>query len=438
MSVELVIPPPPPPPKTLVIGSTGHAHVTCVQWKDLAKMNLVDYENVVINVRSLNESILKGLKFNFFDRIRTDLSRLLDSRGQLVVLGDERINVRISQHAVHSNYSWSPITIGTKQESGTTVKIRGQQFAKFLCLLKEWQYYYFIPQASLTTELTQVCGGTHICRYKNNIEPLAVSRYDRLLAFSMTFDIFAVKDDIYIQTLGKMTFLPVIGGLEERDAVRIVLEELLGVAQITLPPAWVDTVPIPLATDVQKEIDDKETQIATLNNSIAELENEKQKIEKYKTLLYASGHELEDIFADCLARMGGKVTPAKYSEEEFILEVKGGIYLVECKGVGNSIALTHVRQLTDYMLKFEEDEGKAGKGILLGNAWKDIPIEQRTGNEHIFFPDNVVNRAQKLDICLLSSVDFYFAFCKFLAGEIVGEVILDQIVNTIGVVILPK
>jgi hypothetical protein len=33
------------------------------------------------------------------------------------------------------------------------------------------------------------------------------------------------------------------------------------------------------------------------------------------------------------------------------------------------------------MMKFEEDEGQAGKGILLGNAWKDLPPTERGKEE---------------------------------------------------------
>ena len=44
-----------PPPKTLVVGSSGHAHVTCVAWADLKSVNLKDFDAIVFNVVSLDE-----------------------------------------------------------------------------------------------------------------------------------------------------------------------------------------------------------------------------------------------------------------------------------------------------------------------------------------------------------------------------------------------
>lgn len=86
------------------------------------------------------------------------------------------------------------------------------------------------------------------------------------------------------------------------------------------------------------------------------------------------------------------------------------------------------------MTKFEEDERRNGKGILLGNAWRDLPIADREQQATVTFPDNVIARGQQLGIALVCSAEFFHAFCRFLAGEITGEAILDRITNAVGVV----
>jgi hypothetical protein len=174
--------------------------------------------------------------------------------------------------------------------------------------------------------------------------------------------------------------------------------------------------------------------IEALEAEIAQHQREKQEIEKFKKLLYGDGKELEDIFSLCLEKLGGKVKEAKYSEEEFILEYKEEQYLVECKGVGKSIALGHVRQLLDYMFKFEEDEGKPGKGILFCNAWKGLSLQERGTASTVIFPENVINRANSVGIALVNSVDFFGAYAGFLAGQVLGETILDRITSSTGVV----
>ena len=191
---------------------------------------------------------------------------------------------------------------------------------------------------------------------------------------------------------------------------------------------------MPVVPDIQAEIDQKKAAILALETEITTAEAAKKELEKFKKLLYASGVELEEIFAECLSRCGGKVLPAKYSQEEFVLEYKNGLSLVECKGIGKSVALTHWRQLLDYIVKFEEEEGRRGKGILFGNAWRDLPPGDRGKEETVIFPDNVIERATANDMALISSVDFFHVFCRLIAGEVTGEAILDRITTAVGVV----
>jgi hypothetical protein len=128
------------------------------------------------------------------------------------------------------------------------------------------------------------------------------------------------------------------------------------------------------------------------------------------------------------------VTAAKYSQEEFVLEFEGSTLLVECKGITKSVSLGHVRQLFDYMTKYEEDEGISGKGVLLGNAWKEMPPNERNRQDTQTFPANVISRATAMGMGLVSSAEFFDAYCRFLAKEVDGGIILRAIVAGSGVV----
>ena len=84
------------------------------------------------------------------------------------------------------------------------------------------------------------------------------------------------------------------------------------------------------------------------------------------------------------------------------------------------------------MLKYDEETGLKSKGILLGNPWKNLPLKQRNTSEKPNFPSNVVSRAKDMNIALISSVDFFKAFCSFLEDKTIGDSILSKIVNTSG------
>ena len=152
---------------------------------------------------------------------------------------------------------------------------------------------------------------------------------------------------------------------------------------------------MPFIDQFNDEISALSNKIVGIKKQIQTIEEKKRELESYKELLYTDGKELENIFRKCLNDLGAVVEPAKYSEEEYCLKYNSLELPVEAKGVTKSISLTHLRQLIDYMLKYEDETGKKSKGVLLGNPWKNLPIEQRNTSEKPNFPSNVIEEFSK-------------------------------------------
>ncbi len=407
--------------KTLVIGSTQHNHVQCVTWEDALNLNLVDFDTIVVNVTSLNTATIEKLSTNYFRSIRKAFVRHLISGGKTIVLGCKTIRVNTNYETL-TNYSWCPISIDLEIESGDTINFSHKRFPKFLSHFGRWTYWYSVLDQPAAIEFFDIYSLN--ARISIQQSPFARNRYGSFL----TGEIIPhyVSKEISKQ-LGPIVLLPHIESLEQSKAVSLALEDLLGVPQTTLPPNWIKNVSIPLVPSLQEKIVEEEKIISSVTNRIAAYQSEIAKIEEYKKLLYASGKEFENIVAQCLTELDGSIKPARYSEEEFVLEYEGKTYLVECKGVSKSAALTHLRQIMGYMLKYEEDEGKKAAGILFVNAWKDVDPSHRDKKGNVF-PDNVIERAKSLDIILVSSTSFYVLFCAFLekrktAHEVMGELI---------------
>lgn len=422
------------PKKVLIVGSTRHQHVQSVDWHELHSVNIVDFEAIVVNVRSLSSDVLKRLKQDYFDKVRVALTRFLISQGRLIVLSDTSVSTKVSAQLQQSNYEWCPIVVDTQSERGDTVEIKNDKFAKLLANLTSWDFYFFVPQGCLRRELTNICGDTYNFSYDVAESPIAVNRYGKALACTWTISVRHKQSTDKLMTLGPIDLLPPIRSLDSRAAINLILEDLLKLPQSSLPPTWIDDVVVPGSMELQNKIEQWKSNIASANAEIAAIHSQLEKIEAVKTLLYGSGVELELIFSKCLEKLGAKITTAKYSQEEFVVNYKGNVCLVECKGVGKSIALAHVRQLMDYMDKFQETEGKKGKGILLGASWRDIPILERTPERCLVFPANVIERAEALQIALVDSVAFFHAYCGFLSGVTSADSILEKIVKTNGVV----
>ena len=152
---------PEPPPKTLVVGSSGHAHVRCVAWTELKSVNLKDFDAIVFNVASLDDkTVIRLPRHGFFDEVRKQLSLLMVSGGRVIALTPERRVIKQKDHEWRNNWEWCPFEIGTQPETGDTVEIKRAVFGRYLAKLKRWTFYFFIPQAALTHELTDVLGQT--------------------------------------------------------------------------------------------------------------------------------------------------------------------------------------------------------------------------------------------------------------------------------------
>ena len=418
--------------KILVIGSTGHTGITGVSWTDAFAMNIVDFDVVLINTISLTTQILKATKYGQFEALRKNLARLLASQGDIVVLAGNRISAERSKSDSVNNYEWSPFVVGIQIESGETIEWKHFEFSKYLGTLKRWSYHFFLPQGCLTSELMMICGNIHDHTWKRETMPHLVNRYSRDLAVSFQFDVQSGGDEIL--SLGRFTLLPVVPELDDRAAINLILEDITGQSQVTLAPKWTENVTMPGVDKLDADIAVIFAKIEGLESQLEAVTDQKAEKEQYKALLYATDVELENIFARALKACGGKISPAKYSAEEFLLEHKGQKILVECKGVGKSISLSHIRQLMDYMLRYEEEEGAPPKGILFGNAWRNLPPDQRVTSEHPVFPNNVEVRAQQVGMALLNSLDFFNALGRVLVGEISGTAVLDRIAASTGVV----
>jgi len=426
--------------KYLVIGSSGHQFVESIEWETDPLPNLVDYDVIIANVRSLTEDYLQNIPSDKIELIRKLLVRFLKSFGTLIILSDhyKRGTNKNRYPETYDNYSWCPIHIGIAKESGNIIEEKVNPFPKYFSKFKRWEYYFYVPQSCLTIELTNQCGATYDYTYTYQIEPYLKNREQRTLAGSYHWWTEAEqttgahpKKEV---ELGPIVLLPLLKEFDSRESTNILLEDILGKPQVSLPPSWVDNVKIPPITDINTKIAHHAGTIKKHQEEIDKLDKQKKDLEYYKKLLYADGRELEDVFKKCLLDLGASVTPAKYAEEEYCLQYQKNDYPVEAKGNTKSISLTNLRQLMDYLLIYDEKTGKQNKGILLGNAWKHIPVNKRNEHGKPTFPSNVIQRAEATNIALVSSVDFFNAFCEFLENKSLGKKILDHIINQTGVV----
>lgn len=312
--------------------------------------------------------------------------------------------------------------------------------------MSEWSFYLAIPRGCLSRALTDFYGSAHNTKYEVPLEPYLENRYGRVLAGHFHVEVRHEKrrsnewgnswseySEPPDTTTGTVVLLPLIGRVSPEEALAEILQEEIGLSLESPEPDWAQSIQMPGVLELVHEVEEARSRIERETEIVQELETTIADIRSFRRLLYGTGGELEAIVKRSLEQLGATVSPSKYSQEEYILEFEGQEFLVEVKGVAKSVALSHIRQLNDYLLKYQEDTGKECKGILFGNAWRNTPPDMRGMEDTQEFPDNVVKRAEQWGISLVSSTAFFEAFVKALETPELSNDLLVKITTSTGV-----
>jgi len=241
-------------------------------------------------------------------------------------------------------------------------------------------------------------------------------RFYKARSRSSGYEAYKEWPSILDLSTGESIFLTPLADLDEQQAVGLLLADL-GLKEESPPPKWVEKLVVPGAVDLSKDVEDLSRAIADIEAKKVQKLDDLKKREQWAKLVYATGAELEKIFGESLTLLGGKISEAKYATEEYVLTVPQGELLIEVKGNTKSVSLDNVRQVLDYTIHYLKDTKKEGKGVLFGNAWRLLLLDERDTKDKPYFPDDVRKTAEKHGIALISSKAYFEAFCDFLAGK---------------------
>lgn len=434
--------------RVLVLGCSDFPGIDSATWQDQVIPNIPDYDLVVVSTPHLTVDFLKTVKGDYLKELRKAFVRFLHSGGKVIVLVSPRIEVnRPKMYPEHvSSSDWCPIAYVTPEEAGKSIMLKHDVYRAYLEKMSEWSFYLAIPRGCLSSELTDFYGSTHNTKYEVPLKSYLENRYGRVLAghfhvevrhekkrgnhYGDSWSEYSKEPDI---TTGTVVLLPLIGKASPEEALASILQEEIGWSLKSPEPDWATSIEMPGVPELVFQIEEASSRVSRETQIVQELEAQVLNIQSFRRLLYATGGELEAIVKRALEELGGEVLPSKYSQEEYILEFEGKEFLIEVKGVTKSIALSHIRQLNDYLLKYQEDTGKECKGILFGNAWRNTPPDMRGLEETQVFPDNVVKRAEQWGISLVSSTAFFGAFVQALRSPKSSNSLLTKMTTCSGV-----
>lgn len=335
--------------------------------------------------------------------------------------------------------AWCPISIKAVVQEGKVICMKDKSYEEYFKNFKGWQYY-FVPDSLGIDELES----NYESRWKVTIElsPIATNKVNKPIALEL-IPLFHKWASGWEADEGGWSFLPEkIGGhlvllpvydpYDTRSLIEVLLRQIK-VFEKTSPPPWVSAIEIPGEASLRNEIATEKLSLEVIESKINGLEDSLDELQKYKELLYETGLTLQNRVESTLEGLGASIEPSPASDE-FIISVGGKKAVIEVKGVEDKIRKRHLDQLVSDRDECSKLTSQDIKGILIGNAWRFFPLEQRGMPKKPIFTNSVVQRARNQDIGLISTVQLFNAVCKAQKESQCKEEILNKIINGTGVI----
>lgn len=241
---------------------------------------------------------------------------------------------------------------------------------------------------------------------------------------------------------GKIVFLPYFNGMFTSNGIKgdelrqrvfnaiYSLDELLTKKEIVEYPEWIDDYNI-LTEDADIE------ELNNLKNEEAELQKriEKQEeclgiLKKYKGLFTSTGKQLETVTKEIFEKMDFQIFPAEANRTDVIAKYNDVDVVMEIKGLTKSATETHATQLVKWAMTFKERENRTPKSILVVNAFREIPLAQRT---EATFPDQMLEFSISQKQCLISTIQLLCLFIEITDNPDCKDERIKELLNTVGV-----
>lgn len=445
-----------PQERIAMLGVQHFAGVRCVSWLDDIP-NLADFDVVVVDTNSLadlyqalhqlsdeKKSTISSRLYSNFHTIRTRLIHLLNSKGRLIVVCRPYAHLRTSDRSSLGLYEWCPIPIHLVSESGATIELTEDVgiLARYLSLMRSWQFYFSkkYDRGMDLYHLAEFYEGTpHITLSEVTF---AQNRYQQPLAMALQYSLHQVapRHDIGWEELegrayynpkpfqisGRTFLLPTPTTVSAIEGLQILLEDMFDWDQHTHPPDWAASITVSGAELLKSKLGDAQGQLAALRDDVGKLEMALEELDRWKELLYETGHRLQSRVGEAFKLFGAEILPSVVSDE-FIIKWNDERLLVEVKGNQKGIAEADLAQLMkDLSNHFAETTEDIG-GLLVGNAWRLLALDERERGATVTFPPNVVRTARNRRVKLLSTTDLFAAVCRVLDDKTNGTGVLGSV-----------
>ncbi|MEV0165085.1 hypothetical protein [Nonomuraea fuscirosea] len=190
---------------------------------------------------------------------------------------------------------------------------------------------------------------------------------------------------------------------EFQEDLLAAIQQLSGSRTISRPP-WVEQYATAEQERLRVEIVRQQSQIESARANLAKLQQQREAAEAKDQLFLGSGRALELEVKNVFEALGGTVTEPLPGRDDWKISFPEGNAVVEVKGVAKSAAEKHAAQLEKWVAADLEEHGKAPKGILVVNTWRNLALAERTEED---FPKQMLPYCKSRGHCLVTGLQLF-------------------------------
>lgn len=422
--------------KVLIIGSKDHPLAdSCIEWQEDWKIPyLGDFHIVIINLQTLEKSLLGRTSIrDSFNKIRKQINEVIWANTSIFCITAPKIVYPIGTMEF-SNYDWCPIDFNInndfKGSEFNSEDLKEKKEDSYLRYVMSWSHYF--ETYDIKRYRLQYRRKVNI-RFISNLRTLSnkfISFKIQLLEYNEgEYDI--MEDVIYSRYL---LFYPPTTSIEISKGIDILLEQLKGKKkEITLPP-WTEPILLPGEKELLVSIEESETIIKQKLDYIEKEKIKLQKLQRLKGLFTEDGVVLEEIVEEAFRFLGIKLEKVEGNKEDRIFKFHEDIIPIEIKGRNASIPEKDLTQLIGRLGDIQPPKNLEARGVLIGNHYKDTPLNEKLEGRNKAFEPNVEEKAKTWNISLLSTLELFKAVRKKLEGEDIEETFFNRVFNQTGVI----
>lgn len=206
--------------------------------------------------------------------------------------------------------------------------------------------------------------------------------------------------------------------------------ELRGNQNDFILPDWGKALSVPNEDEQLARLMELSEKAQQLEQEIRKQQERLVELESLKALFCGDGDVLEKQAQRVFVELGFDVASGAKGRDDVILKFGEDVAVVEVKGLGKSAAEKNAAQLEKWVVGYYDENQIDPKGILLINAFKDTPLNERNSAA---FPHQMLRFCERREHCLMTGLQLLGMYLDIKAYPEKKQELVRSLLETVGV-----